>query len=327
MKAYLKYLGFGIIIIIIFIGIFFIGQNIGSNKAKSQASSEFNRLSTNYNLLAKRIFIENPAETQVNFSALRGQLINYFKENQLEGGNLYFEYLPTGTSVRISGQEQLVAASLMKLPVAMNAYKAAKLGKIDLNKIVAIKPEWLDDTYGNLYQKGAGYRLSINDAIKIMLEDSDNTALKLVGAQIDGILPGSESSLNYVDIDLTVNDDNSISLDSKNYSSFLKCMYFSCYNDFDGSQKILEFLANSSSKTRLVAGLNNSNIKVAHKIGTNSDTNQSDCGIFYVPQRNYILCIMIPGNDSASTNAHFKDVSQIVYNYITTKINTNSTNN
>ena len=314
-KYLLIVLGITLCIIIAF-AFYSIGKNNGIVFGNNKQTSEQNQKANEYNLLAKRIFIDNPNDIRVNFSGLRNQLNNYFANNNLAGGNLYFEYLPTGTSVRISGEEHLVAASLMKVPVAMNAYKAAELGKVDLQKMVTIEPEWIDANYGQLYKKGAGYSLSIEDAIEIMLKDSDNTALKLVGAQLEGALPKDESSLNYLDIDLTVNQDSSISLDSKNYSSLLKCLYFSCYNNISDSQKILEHLTNSSFKSRLVAGVADKNIKIAHKIGTNSNNNQSDCGIFYIPQRNYVVCAMILGNDSKETNAHFYNISKIIYDFV-----------
>lgn len=314
-KYLLIVLGITLCVVIAF-GLYSIGKKNGVSFGINKQTTELNNKSDQYNLLAKRIFIENPNDIRVNFSGLRNQLNNYFANNNLAGGNLYFEYLPTGTSVRISGEEHLVAASLMKVPVAMNAYKAAELGKIDLQKVVTLQPEWLDENYGQLYKKGAGYKISIQDAINIMLKDSDNTALKLIGAQIEGKLPKDESSLNYLDVDLTVNDDSSISLDSKSYSSLLKCLYFSCYNNINDSQKILDQLTNSSFKSRLVAGVTDKNIKVAHKIGTNSNNNQSDCGIFYVPKRNYVVCAMIPGNDSKETNTHFANISKIIYDFI-----------
>lgn len=284
-------------------------------KSNSKAQTSIN-YSANYNLLSKRIFIENGSEINVNFSNLRQQLNDYFAKNKLDGGNLYFEYLPTGTSIRISGNEQLVAASLMKIPVAMNAYKLAENGNIDLNEQVTLKPEWLDNNYGDLYKKGAGYKLTLEEAIKIMLENSDNTALNAVASETEGKLSQKESSLSYLDLDLTFNKDQSISIDSRSYSSFLKCLYFSCYNNLENSQKILGYLTNSTSNNRLVAGVPVANFPIAHKIGTNSNLNQSDCGIFYVPRKNYVVCVMIPGPDSNITNKHFEEISRITYRYI-----------
>jgi hypothetical protein len=56
----------------------------------------------------------------------------------------------------------------------------------------------------------------------------------------------------------------------------------------------------------------NEKIVVAHKFGTFGDKVQSDCGIFYIPNKNYLLCVMIEGGDTAASR-QIGDVSQIVY--------------
>jgi beta-lactamase class A len=302
-------------------GMFIVGYNRGEaslsylQKEQTKQNSQIQQ----YNFLAKRLFLDEPNENRINFTPLREELKNYFANNNLNGGNLYFEYLPTGTSIRISGDEQLVAASLMKVPVAMEAYKAAELGKLNLDQVIALKPEWLNSEYGNLYKQGAGYKLTVREAIRIMLEDSDNTALFAVAETNANTLPAEQSSLNYMDLDYKVNPDQSIAINARSYSSVLKCLYFSCYNNKDDSQKILNSLVNSTYKNRLKAGISNQNIAVAHKIGTNLNLNQSDCGIIYYPRNNYLLCVMIPGPSTAETDKKISDISKIVFDYISQK--------
>lgn len=108
--------------------------------------------STQYPLLAKRLFVDNPNDSFVNFVTLRQQLNSYFTDNNING-SLYFEYLPTGTSIRIAGDQLQVGASLLKVPAAMELYKAAELGKINLDDTVTIQQDWLDSAYGDLYKK------------------------------------------------------------------------------------------------------------------------------------------------------------------------------
>ncbi len=86
-----------------------------------------------YPLLAGRLFVENPNDVIINFTDLRSELTSYMEKNGIQG-SLYFEYLPTGTSVRVQGDDELVAASLMKIPVIMELFRAAELGRIDLDK-------------------------------------------------------------------------------------------------------------------------------------------------------------------------------------------------
>ena len=199
--------------LIIVAGSFLLGKY--TTKTSTATTGSQNSSSEEYNLLAKRIFLDNPNDTKINFSPLRQKLNQYFEQNKLSGGNLYFEYLPTGTSIRISGEEQLVAASLMKVPAAMDMYKANELGRLNIDNKTALQASWLNDEYGSLYKKGAGYQISPRDAAKIMLEQSDNTALAVVGDAIKVKLTDSESSINYLDLDMKVNGDGSISMNAR----------------------------------------------------------------------------------------------------------------
>ena len=63
-------------------------------------------------------------------------------------------------------------------------------------------------------------------------------------------------------------------------------------------------------------------VKVAHKIGTYDATDQihvqSDCGIVYIPERNYLLCVMVKGDDPIASRI-IGDISKVTYNFVTKK--------
>ena len=198
----------------------------------------------------------------------------------------------------------------------MDLFKAAEMGKVNLDQEITLQESWLDNAYGDLYKKGAGYKLTIREAIKIMLQDSDNTALKAVAASTPPDFPIEDRSFSAVDVDFQQNQDMTVSISARSYSSFLKCLYYSCYTNHDDSQEILSYLTESSFDNRLVAGVSNKDIKVAHKIGVNSENTQSDCGIVYMQRRNYLLCVMIKGQNNETTDKHIAEMSKLVYEYL-----------
>lgn len=271
----------------------------------------------NYPLLAKRIFVDEPNETRINFSPLRTALRGYFDTNKING-SLYFEYLPTGTSIRINGDQRFRGASLIKLPVAMEIYKAQELGTADLGQKVQLKQEWLNDGFGDLYKRGVGYELTLGEATKIMLTESDNTALRVVAASTETALENKDRALGSLDIEFSEsNEDGGIDIGTRSYSSFLKCLYFACYNTKEDSQQILDYLTQTKFNNRLVAGIPDKDVKVAHKIGVFNTQVQSDCGVVYVDKNNYVLCVMINGDNTDQINGHIAEISRIVYTYIT----------
>lgn len=294
---------------------FTVGFGLNTSDESSTLQEEKPLSSSDYPLLAQRIFTENPSDIKLNFSPLRSSLRQYFANNQLVG-SLYYEYLPTGTSIRINANQEYRAASLMKLPAAMELFKADDLGLIDIDQQITIKEEWLNDGFGELYEKGAGYSLSLREAVRILLEESDNTAGRIVLSATDAVLPLEERALGSLDIEFTVDTEGVIDIGARSYGSFLKCLYFACYNSVENSQIILEYLTQTDFDQRIVAGVPTDTL-VAHKIGVFNTNVQSDCGIVYKDRSNYVLCIMIQGDDSPETNRHFANLSKIVYEYTT----------
>lgn len=279
------------------------------------------QLQKKYNLIAKRTLIDNPNDVILNFNDLKKQLAEYSDTNLVNGqASIYFEYLPTGTSIGFNEDQEFTAASLLKTPLAINLYKSAEQGKIDLDKPVALKKEWLNDQYGDLYKKGEGHSLTLRQAAKIMLEDSDNTAAQMISSKLLEVMPINDKLLSFIDIPYGVNNDSSVKVGSSTYSSMLKCLYFSCYTNKDSSQEILKYLTQSKASNRLKLYLPEDAI-IAHKIGV-YDANgqvpvQSDCGIVYVPSRNYLLCVMVKGDDPKASRV-IGDISKITYDFIAT---------
>lgn len=266
-----------------------------------------------YSFLSKRVALDNPNDVLINFVSLRKSL-----ESQLAqvsaNKSFYFEYLPGGTSIQIGSDNELVAASLIKVPLAMNLYRAAELGRIDLDKQVAIQQADLDDGYGNLWQKGAGYQLTLRDAVKFMLQDSDNTAMHMIFNAVNGLLKDDEQSLSQLDVEQIMHDGRAV-ITAESYGSVLRSLYLSSYLSKDNSQELLQILAGSKETRRLTANLPKE-VPVAHKNGVfNAAWSESDCGIVYVPKRPYILCIML-GLPEDQSNALIAKLSKEIYDYV-----------
>ena len=62
--------------------------------------------------------------------------------------------------------------------------------------------------------------------------------------------------------------------------------------------------------------MSDKNLKIAHKIGTQLNEVQSDCGIVYYPKRNYLLCVMIQGSESPESDKKIAEISKITYDFI-----------
>jgi beta-lactamase class A len=287
---------------------------VWSVKNVQSTPDDIAKRASSYPLLAKRIFMDNPNDILINFVPLRKSLEQRFTELQGVKYSFYFEYLPDGTAIRQGADQQLVAASLIKVPLVMNLYRAAELGRIDLDKSVTITKEELDDAYGTLWQKGAGTTLTLRRAAQYTLEDSDNTASHLIFDHMQGVLAYEDQSLARLDVDQNLEDGQAV-ITARSYSSVLKSLYFASYLDKTHSQELLGYLAQSTATNRLTKHLPKG-IKVAHKIGVyNTSWAESDCGVIYLPNRPYIVCVMV-GLPEDQADAFIAEVSREIYAFV-----------
>lgn len=272
-----------------------------------------------YEYLSPRIFIDNQNDLLINFKPLRSKLRDYTYRLDNKTG-YYFEYLPTGNSIGINEKEEFVPASLLKTPLAMGALKGIELGELTPNMKLTVEQKHIDKAFGNLWKKGVGHTLTLNDALIQLIKYSDNTAQHVLfehmtGREIDDIF-------DYLDIPKEANESNNPVVTPKNYSSILRCLYLSCFLEKKTSNMLLHLLSETEFHDQIPAGVPK-NVKVAHKIGVSTsilgDGVYTDCGIIYAPKRPYILCIMTEGDEDRS-RVIMQDLSKITYDYVS-KVN------
>lgn len=279
------------------------------------SNQDLQALQAKYPLIATRVLQDLPIDIVVNFLGLRSDLQN---ETASWGDSfgMYFEYLPTGTSININGINEFHAASLFKTPIIMAYYHTRERLGITNDPILALTSNQLDSQFGNLWQKGAGYQLKASEAVKLALEKSDNTAAKALVPLIGTV--DFEDVYQGLDIALTVDKDGAV-LTPKSYSSIFKALYFSAVLNKDDSQEILNYLSKSDFTDKLVAGVP-SGVTVAHKIGDFVEKNGNgeaftDCGIVYIPRRPYLLC-MVSKTDEQTARVRMQDISRMIYDFV-----------
>src|SRR3989344_6415719 len=132
-----------------------------------------------YPYLARRILLDKSSDRLINFVNIRQKLRNTIDPYGTKVG-MYFEYLPSGVSVGINDRNGFFLASLMKIPLVMYVYKQVEEGKLVLDKSMTIEKVHIDNRFGNLWQKGEGAKITVNDAVHYMILDSDNTAYQVM---------------------------------------------------------------------------------------------------------------------------------------------------
>lgn len=282
-----------------------------------------------YPFLAQRIQVENPNDVLINFENLRTELNTYVDRLPARTG-IDFEYLPTGISIGVNSTDEFFRASLVKLPVVMRTYKYIEAGQLSLRDTLTIEEKQIDQSFGNLWKRGVGGKVTVEELIKLILDESDNTAFNVlyekVNVQLRGDAPTGDQSpsdvYDYLDIPHSA-DGITPMITPKNYSSILKSLFFSNYLSYQDSNDILRIMSLPHPEQWLRQPIP-STIPVANKIGQYEPLPTdhqvfADCGIVFVPSRTYSLCMMVNTPDEAVAVPAIRDVSRLVYSYVTSQ--------
>lgn len=269
-----------------------------------------------YPLLSKRIFAESQNDILINFVPMNQVLREYIGENK--NISIYFEYLPSGTSTSINDEMEVKIASLVKVPTAMAIYKAIEQKQLSLDQKVTVQQGDINKEFGDLWKRGIGATLTIQEALDLMLIQSDNTAYSALWRIL------SQNAINDVLNALNIPLDEEgqfLLITTRRYTSIMRSLYLSSYLQRENSQKILETLTKTNFRDKLEAGVPD-DVPVAHKIGNykpangSSEQTYSDCGIIYQPSRPYALCVMVAGESEDKAREHMKNISQLIYGFV-----------
>jgi beta-lactamase class A len=259
------------------------------------------------------------------FNQLKNNLSSAVESEKNKGNaskiSLYYRDLSNGPWFGIDENEKFFSASLLKVPIMMALFKYSE----------NVNPSYLDKKilYKGIESEISSYFFSketlvlnneykISDLMEKMIINSDNKAKDLILTDLD------MSFYNKVYEDLGIENpffnqnDNKIS--AREISSFFRILYNSTYLSNYNSEKSLKILSKTNFDKGLKRGIGNT--KIAHKFGERSYigsviTKQlHDCGIIYIPNKPYILCIMTEGNDFNKLSDSIANISEIAYKEI-----------
>lgn len=246
----------------------------------------------------------------VSIQPLRDE-INRLTENN-QNISVYFEFLNTGANIVVNKDAEFFPASLSKLPLAMTVVKKIERGEWQWGNELVLMPTDKDDRFGNLYQQPIGTRITIENLVREMLVNSDNTAYTMILRNLEP----EEFITTQKSLGLDSFFSNEGKISAKNYTVILRALYNSSYLEITNSEKLIKMMANSETNDFLSKGLPK-DIPFSHKVGISDEKSvYLDAGIVYLPNRPYFLIVMVNTPDENKAKNEMKAISEIVYNYI-----------
>jgi beta-lactamase class A len=238
-----------------------------------------------------------------------GQQIEAYTSVHDPGSSTYIEDLTNHISVSVGETKAYNAKSLMKIPLVMTLYRAAELGRLNLDETETITGDELDMGFGSLYLKGAGSKITLRDAATAAIEQSDNTAIHVVTDHSFPVMPHDERSYIAMNLDMRTDENKQTFITARSYATVFRCLYTACYLNRQDSDALLSLMEQTdfSDPNRLLP----KNVLVSHKVGDDGDQGFSDCGIVFgsaTPQKPFIFCVMSSKGEPQAA----PDVGQIV---------------
>jgi beta-lactamase class A len=268
--------------------------------------------------LAQRVFMPDGNDFIINLQPLRTAMRAHVAAADDRLG-VYFEYLPTGGSIGINQDYRYFAASLLKVPIVIQAYLSRERGLLSFDDPLVLQEEDLDRRFGVMWREGAGATLTVRQAVRAVLVDSDNTALAALQRHLTTRhVAFLDEAFDYLDIPKELVSREAV-VSPKNYSSVLRSLYLAVALPPASASEMLSLLSASSFSNGLRAGVPGT-VRVAHKMGVYEAVAEeptiSDCGIVYVPKRPFLMCVMVQADALDEAARHIEDLTRLAYEFV-----------
>jgi beta-lactamase class A len=276
-----------------------------------------------YRLISPLIAVSlGPKELFPQYEPVREAFADLIDRARAEGAadqvSVYFRDLNSGMWTGV-GETDLYAPSSMLKVVAMLAYlDYAEDDPSAIDKLLPYGPTGGDGEYFQASSTLPAGSYPARVLIERMVVDSDNDALTSVFGAVEGKVAEVNRALG---LPVPASGDPAEDFMSpRAYSLVFRTLYNSTYLSRDVSEKALELLSRTTFSKGIVAGVP-AGMMVAHKFGERTDIvaghpvlrELHDCGIVYVPDNPYLLCVMTKGSDFESLASVIADISHAAY--------------
>lgn len=232
--------------------------------------------------------------------------------------SVYFRDLTTGQWTGLDESDLYTPASLLKVPLYIAYLKRAETDPLVLKQKLYYEqeagqaPPLVSDPILT-----SGHSYTIEELLKGMIIDSDNTAKNMLESRMDkGFLNEVYSELG---IASPYSGSQPYSISTRTYALFFRVLYNATFLNHDMSERALALMSEVRFDKGIRAGTPKE-VAVSDKYGfaiLKRDEPRiielSDCGIVHEPTRPYLLCVMARGTDPDVTASYIANVASTTF--------------
>ena len=234
--------------------------------------------------------------------------------------SVYYRNLATGATIGIREQVPMMAASVIKIPILVEAFHQIRTGEHTGNEIYVLQEGDKRPSCGCLNRMHAGLAVTYEDLCNLMIILSDNSATNILIGLLGGMerINGDLRAMGYeaVQVNRLLFDREASARGIQNYvtaaeiGDMLERMYGGALVDAQACAQMLEMLRAQRLNGKFPFHFRD-RIPIAHKTGED-DGITHDVGIFYAREP-FVLCCMGNETDCPAFDRFMQDLAWQLY--------------
>ncbi len=282
---------------------------------------EVRKNSPEYRFINPLLLVDAPRQSP-EFNGLKKSILSFIASKESSGDaknvSVYIRNVNLGKWMGIDEDAVYDPSSMLKVAVMIGYLNEAQSDPTILDKFLPYKSVSDPGQYFKPDEVLSNGQHTVKELINAMIKDSDNDALASLYAYNRASFV---EVLKELQIPPPPTVDTTDFVSAKEYSTIFRTLYSSSYLDTAFSEEALKILSETDFTQGLVAGVP-AGVTVSHKFGehttlANSSAIQSrqlhDCGIVYLPNDPYFICVMTRGSSFEQLEAIISGISRITY--------------
>jgi beta-lactamase class A len=274
-----------------------------------------------HNYINPILFVDNKYESDALIpikQSIINLIENYKRIGVINSASFYMIEFNENNWTGINTEEKYMPGSLMKIPILITFLKMEELNPGFLNKeilynqkiTVLNQPKYISKTIH------IGEKYTLRELLNYMIAYSDNNATNLLYSKLDVIqFKKIFTELGMIAPEIT---DINYQITSKDVSYFMRVLYNASYLNDKNSLYAITLLRKCNFNEGILSSIP-STVNVAHKFGEAGNLSEeqfSETALIYLENNPYVLTIMTNGKDYKQLPKVIKDISGIVYQYM-----------
>lgn len=239
--------------------------------------------------------------------------------------SIYVWDYESGKHADINSEDIFPAASIIKIPVLIQLFKAVEMGMVKLDDKVKMTDYYKSEGSGSLQFKGVNAAYTIDDLARVMITESDNSATNILMDATGGMNAMNQTLRKWGMKETRLNDwlpdlKGTNVTTSKEMATLLYNLDNPNFLTLNSREKMVDYMSHVHNNRLIQAGLPADAIFL-HKTGDIGKM-LGDAGIVYTPNgKKYIVVMLVNRPYNSPEGKDFiVSASSLIYNYM---LNTN----